>query len=81
MSTILQWRTKAIVERTSMSEWLSYEAFDEKTNTYRLDDGRLGIIWASAPVLGLDEGRIQKLLNMFESDLPIGTTMQFMLHV
>ena len=81
MSTILQWRTKAIVERTSMSEWLSYEAFDEKTNTYRLDDGRLGIIWASSPVLGLDEGRIQKLLNMFESDLPIGTTMQFMLHV
>ena len=80
MSTLMQWRTKAIVERTSLSEWLSYEAFDEATTTYRLDDGRLGIIWASSPVMGLDDGRIQKLLNIFESDLPIGTTMQFMLH-
>lgn len=80
MSTILQWRTKAIVERTSLSEWLSYEAFDEKTTTYRLDDGRLGVIWASSPVLGLSDGHIQKLLNVFETDLPVGTTLQFMLH-
>lgn len=80
MSTILQWRTKQIVERTSISEWLPYEAFDEKTNTYRLDDGRLGVIWASNPVLGLDDSRIQKLLNIFESDIPVGTMLQFTFH-
>lgn len=80
MSTILETRVKQTVERTSLSEWLPYEAYDEKNRVYRMDDGRIGILWASRPILGLDEGRIQKLTNLFESDLPIGTTFQFMLH-
>ena len=38
------------------------------------------MVFASKPLLGLSEESIQKLTNLFESDLPIGTTFQFMLH-
>lgn len=80
MSTVLEWRAKQLLDRTSLSPFLSVEAYDEQTQTYRLDDGRLGVVWTSDPLLGLDDTRIQKLVNLFESDLPIGTTFQFSLH-
>lgn len=80
MSTVLEWRAKQLLDRTSLSRFLSVEAYDEQTQTFRLDDGRLGILWTSDPLLGLDDTRIQKLVNLFESDLPIGTTFQFSLH-
>ena len=74
MSTILEWKAKQLVERTAISDWLPYEAWDDTNQVYRLDDGRIGVVFASKPLLGLSEESIQKLTNLFESDLPIGTT-------
>jgi len=80
MSTILEWKVKQLVDRTAISDWLPYEAWDDTNQVYRLDDGRIGVVFSSKPLLGLSEESIQKLTNLFESDLPIGTTFQFMLH-
>ena len=80
MSTVLEYRAQQILARTPISKWLPYEAYDDKNKVYRLDDGRIGALWSSRPLLGLDESRIQKVLNLFESDMPAGTTYQFMMH-
>ena len=80
MSTILEWKVKQLVDRTAISDWLPYEAWDDTNQVYRLDDGRIGVVFSSKPLLGLSEESIQKLTNLFESDLPIGITFQFMLH-
>ena len=36
MSTILEWKAKQLVERTAISEWLPYEAWDDANQVYRL---------------------------------------------
>lgn len=64
MSTILERKAKQLVERTAISDWLPYEAWDDANQVYRLDDGRIGVVFASKPLLGLSEESIQKLTNL-----------------
>ena len=80
MSTILEWKVNSWSIGQPSVNGCPMKAWDDTNQVYRLDDGRIGVVFSSKPLLGLSEESIQKLTNLFESDLPIGTTFQFMLH-
>ncbi|GJL52940.1 MAG: conjugal transfer protein TraC [Nitrospirales bacterium] len=69
-----------VIQRYPLSEWLPYRAYDPDKQVFLLGDGRVGCLWVCAPVLGLSEDMIQKLVNLMELSLPPQTTVQVSFH-
>jgi conjugal transfer ATP-binding protein TraC len=72
--------TNRLLQRYPLSEHLPYRAYESETGLYLMEDGRCGTVFACNPLLGLGEQSLAKLANLFEMDLPIGTTVQVAMH-
>lgn len=72
--------TNRLLRRYPLSEYLIYRAYDPEHQLYWLADGRCGTVFACDPLLGLGEQSLSKLTNLFEMDLPAGSTIQVALH-
>jgi len=68
------------LNRFPLSDYLTYAAYDEVREVYRLSDGRVGVIWVMPPLGGLSAAAIKGLEGLFSLDLPQGSTIQVAMH-
>lgn len=69
-----------LLRRYPLSDYLPYAAYDPKHQLYVQADGRCGTVFAADPLIGLGDQAIAKFTNLFELDLPPGSTIQIALH-
>jgi conjugal transfer ATP-binding protein TraC len=72
--------TNRLLARYPLSEHLPYRTYDEERQLFGLQDGRLGAVWSCDPIAGLSDAFMAKLTNLFELDLPPGSTIQMSFH-
>ncbi|MEW6542471.1 MAG: type IV secretion system protein TraC [Nitrospirota bacterium] len=74
------YQTNKILQRYPLSEYLPYQAYDPVHNLFIQADGRCGVVLSSEPLTGFNDQVLAKFTNLFELDLPAGSTIQFAIH-
>lgn len=67
-----------LAERLPLSKFLPYLAFDPETNTFVTETG-VGFVLLCTPLSGADSLVAASLKSIFETQMPEGTSIQFML--
>jgi conjugal transfer ATP-binding protein TraC len=71
--------SRTTLDADSFSNYLPYKYYDEESDIFYDDEDTAGFIFEISPIVGVDESLIKNMHHLFNSELPLGSYVQFLL--